>query len=328
MTAQTELKTFPDQQASWIRWSTLLPQLNTFWQLWLSFSLAGALVYLGLFCLGLTRTKVSTGLLAMGAIAAGVAILLALDQQATEKREDPEAITFAALAYVLLTKRLPLLALLLFGLLGIAMASYYVVTSLLSVEFTGESGLVIKLPGQTVYYYPIHAYGWQNTQVRLNQGDKFQVEITGTVTPGYLQNAAKIGSPSIAEQWPFTGPEGYEEGFYTELVAKGGTHYEDDAGLTVQGYPHNTVIGVIVPEGEDPCPGNPHRRLRTPCEAKEGRRGYVRDQHQASLHVLSSPHYPKDLTAKQSGELWVTINDADEWRWDNLGIFFMKLTKR
>jgi hypothetical protein len=154
------------------------------------------------------------------------------------------------------------------------------------------------------------------------------VEITGTVTPGYLQNVRKVSSPSIAEQWPFRGPEGYEEGFYKELVAKGGTHYEDDVGLTVQGYPHNTVIGVIVPEGEDPCPRNPHRSLRTPCEATESRRGYARDQHQGILHVLSSPHYPKTLTAKQSGKLWVTINDADEWRWDNLGIFFMKLTKR
>jgi hypothetical protein len=163
MTAQTELKSPPDQQASWVRWSAFAPQVNAFGQLWLSFSLAGALLYVGLFCLGLTRAKVSTGILAVGAIAAGVAILLALDQQATEKGEEPEAVTFAALAYVLLTKRLPLLALLLFGLLGIAMASYSVVTSLLSIEFTGESGLVIKLPGQTVYYYPIHAYGWQNT---------------------------------------------------------------------------------------------------------------------------------------------------------------------
>jgi hypothetical protein len=39
-----------------------------------------------------------------------------------------------------LSERLSLLTLLLFGVLGVVMVAYYVVTSLLSVEFTGESG--------------------------------------------------------------------------------------------------------------------------------------------------------------------------------------------
>jgi hypothetical protein len=327
MTAQTEITNLPDQQARRMRWSAFPPQLKAFVRFWLSFSLAGLLVYLGLFCLGLALPTLSTGLLAVVAIAAGIAILLAVDQQAAEQRDEPEDITFAGLAYVLLTKRLPLLALLLFGLVGTVIVAYYTVTSLLSVEFTGDSGLVIKFPGQTVYYYPVHPYGWQNTRVRLRQGEEFKVGITGTVTPGYLQSIAKLTSTVDAVQWPFSGPEGYDKRLYDELATKGMPHYEHDAGLTVQGYPHNTVIGVIV-SGGDPCPRNSHQHARTPCETKDGGQGYARDHDQDILDVLSSDRYPQSVTARQSGELWVTINDADAHRWDNLGLFFLKLTKR
>lgn len=328
MTAQTETANLSDQQARRMRWSAFRPQLKAFVRFWLSFSLAGLLVYLGLFCLGLALPKLSSGLLAVAAIAAAIAILLAMDQQATENRDEPEDITFAGLAYVLLTKRLPLLALLLFGLVGTVIVAYYALTSLLSVEFTGDSGLVIKLPGQTVYYYPVHPYGWQNTHVQLRQGEEFKVDITGTVTPGYLQSIAKLTSTVDAVQWPFSGPEGYDKKLYDDLATKGMPHYEHDAGLTVKGYPHNTVIGVIIPEWGDPCPRNLHQHARTPCETRDGGQGYARDHDEDILYVLSSDRYPKPVTARQSGELWVTINDADAHRWDNLGLFFLKLTKR
>jgi hypothetical protein len=36
----------------------------------------------------------------------------------------------------------------------------------------------------------------------------------------------------------------------------------------------------------------------------------------------------REATAQAEGELWVVINDADAYRWDNAGLFFLKLVTR
>ncbi len=37
-------------------------------------------------------------------------------------------------------------------------------------------------------------------------------------------------------------------------------------------------------------------------------------------------HSKGEESAKE-GELWIVINDADAYRWDNAGLFFIKIVK-
>ncbi len=47
-----------------------------------------------------------------------------------------------------------------FAIAGGVAGAYYIISSLVSVEYQGSAGtLVVKLPGQTVYYRPLHPYG-------------------------------------------------------------------------------------------------------------------------------------------------------------------------
>jgi hypothetical protein len=55
---------------------------------------------------------------------------------------------------------------------------------------------------------------------------------------------------------------------------------------------------------------------------------YSNPRHKDLLINMSRKTYPIGIRAKQTGVLWVVINDADIFRSDNVGIFFMKLTTK
>jgi len=85
------------------------------------------------------------------------------------------------------------------------------------------------------------------------------------------------------------------------------------------GLPHNVVLGLIRAPGEElPRQGSMIRKQP----------GYNYEDPQTSLLYLSSAHYPITITANRTGELWVVINDVDDARWDNGGMFFMRIIKR
>jgi hypothetical protein len=318
--------------------------------LWLKLTLIGFFIYVGLFLAGVRRFS-WYDLAAIGSVAGAISLLLRMDdaaEAAANENAGVEKMTFAGLIYVLLTRRRTVLVLTLFAAAGSILAAYYIITWLFVVEYQGASGtLVVRLPGQIVYYRPLHPYGWENTQIRLQEKQVFEVEITGRVSPGLLQEAINInryidkqiawrtaGAPAGQEpqlpdqlRWNFTGPEGYQESFYQQV--KGVVpDYRNDSLLTVRGKPHNQVIGVIVPEGGQACYKNPN--VARPCEAndKPSTPGYDVDTDAELLYFLSSPQYPLRIEARRNGVLWLTINDADGLRFDNAGLFFVKITIR
>jgi hypothetical protein len=94
-------------------------------------------------------------------------------------------------------------------------------------------------------------------------------------------------------------------------------HYNHDTGLTVQGIPHNRVVGVIAQRGKKP--NNP--RTETPFYSYQEKED--KDQ---LIDFEVDPGQPKmETRAKKGGVLWVVINDAEVIRWDNAGLYFMKL---
>src|SRR5439155_17071374 len=146
-------------------------------------------------------------------------------------------------------------------------------SSIVAVEYTGTSGLVVRLPGHTVHYYPITSVdSWQNTGIKLQKGQLFEVDISGKVSPGYLQNVPSIAQyysdlkawqdqlrqlqeekdagtsstepppppPPSKILWPYAGPEGYSKDFYDRGDLKNDPplshiqHYTRDTSLTVQ----------------------------------------------------------------------------------------------
>jgi hypothetical protein len=214
--------------------------------------------------------------------------------------------------------------------------------------------LTIKFPGQTVYYFPIHSqWSWQNTGISLKHGQKFRYALAGYVSPGYLQDLDLLLSElrkhklqgreyeSTARQWLITGTEGYEDSWYEEAakrdreqcdkeIKKGNTtddcyeaatkHYHEDNGLRVKSLPHNRVVGII----------HPHGHKKPPHSADRGNPGYdySLQEHKDKLILFSYPEGGTKLeeaTANGNGDLWVVINDADAYRWDNAGMFFLKL---
>ena len=203
-----------------------------------------------------------------------------------------------------------------------------------------------RFMGQPTYYVAVDPYGWQNTGIRLRKGDKFEVFLSGKVSPGFLKNLdamrkydAEIvaykknnGTPPApkipAPEWPFTGPEGYTDKEYARVA---GTDkkvlmpsYEKDDGLTVKGLPHNTVVGIVLPDGVLP-------EEAKPIGNGKSQPGYscCRDEiGKTDLLLLSDRNYPKEMESKGTGALWVTINDADAFRADNAGMFFMRLKKK
>ncbi len=291
-------------------------QVSSFLAVWTALAAVGSLLYLGLFFASIRRFSWYE-IAAVVAVTGAIAVLLVMDDGGAEDRDDLGNMTFGGLVYLLLTRRRAVLALSCFIGAGSIIAAYYIVTSLLVVEYQGVSGtLVVRLPGQTVYYRPLHPYGWENTQIRLREGQVFEVEITGRVSPGLLQETDKIKKYIDAQvAWRGAGapPEG--EPKLPEL-------------LTVRGRPHNQVIGVILPEGGQLC----YKKAGTarPCEANDVPRtpGYDAKEDARLLYFLSSKDYPLSLQARHTGVLWLTVNDADGLRFDNAGLFFVKISIR
>jgi len=264
-----------------------------------------------------------------------------------------------SLIHELLTQRRSLLLLILLTIVVVVQLSYFLFASVFRVEYAGESGVLFRLPGQTVYYFPIvPTDGWHQTNIRLRKDERFSVELSGRVSPGYLQSIDRLqdhlrnidkwerdGRPPnkrpdfiAPDPWPFTGPEGYDPKWYsgrsmlpvfanhhkTEYrdAKQGSEGYKCDLGLTVMGLPHNTVVGIILEEPAEP-------RSSSQLENKENATpgyDYNKEKDHEDLIVLSSKSYPLHKTAKRPGALWVVINDADGVRWDNSGMFFMKVT--
>jgi hypothetical protein len=92
------------------------------------------------------------------------------------------------------------------------------------------------------------------------------------------------------------------------------------------------VIGVIVGDREESaCHKKPKKA--TPCEANDDKDkpGYEAEGDANQLYFLSGEPgkpYPPEFEARKSGTLWLTVNDADGYRNDNLGLFFVKVTIR
>lgn len=257
----------------------------------------------------------------------------------------PESL--AGLLHILIVERPALLGFFFLFILGIALATYYVFRVLIPVEYTG-TGIQIRLPGQTVHYFPIYPQvSWQNTKIQLHEGDEISVELEGWVSPGALQDikaweqfTKKLveweGSgtnpekwPGLPPTWPFEGPSGYPERYYsggTQLAVlkhhelyKDPDYYQRDRLLTVQGGTHIQVFGIILPSGQAP------REARRKWDWQAYDLNIEEDRKQ--LICLSSQSYPITVEAKKTGFLWVVINDVDEARWDNVGLFFMRVTK-
>jgi hypothetical protein len=71
----------------------------------------------------------------------------------------------------------------------------------------------------------------------------------------------------------------------------------------------------------------------TPRNATDGKPGYdyalQEDKNKLiEFHSTMGTKTLGEATAKGDGELWVVINDADTYRWDNAGLFFLKVIKK
>jgi hypothetical protein len=302
----------------------------------------GALIYFG-FCFAGIVAFHWKHVAAIVLVAGGIAVLLSMDEQADDDKQNLAEMTFAGFIYLMLARRRAAITLGMFVIATSVAGAYYLVLSLFKFEHQGTAGtLVVKLPGETVYYHPLHPYGWENTHIRLKKDQRYEVEITGQVSPGLLQEADKINGyirawqnargtppenrPQIPDgpTWKFTGPEGYPDSFYAKPYSP---HYTQDDLLTVRGMRHNAVIGIVVADGEPPCHKNPV--LPTPCEvSKESSAQYDATADGGRLYLLSSPRYPIPLDARHTGVLWLNINDAGGLRFDNIGLFFVKISTR
>jgi hypothetical protein len=97
--------------------------------------------------------------------------------------------TLAGCVYLLLTKHKIALGIAVFALAGGVVGAYYIISSLVKVEYQGTA-LVAKLPGQTVYYLALHPYGWEKTPIELEAKQRFEVAITGRISPGLMAEMA------------------------------------------------------------------------------------------------------------------------------------------
>ena len=271
--------------------------------------------------------------------------------------------SFWGLVYALLVERGAISLLALITLAAVVATVYRVGRALLTVEYAG-AGIQIRLPGQTVHYVPLYPQiSWQNTRITLTAGERVSVEISGYVSPGALGNlgsrtdrlqqylawATRYRVPATgseeglseaaraeyrliqtADNWDYTGPEGYPESWYSpegqrpfmreHPLYSQPYYYKRDRELTVRGLPHNVVIGTIV------APGESRPRESRLDQDQEGY-DYGTPDAAAGLINLSSDRYPIQIAPSRSGELWVVINDVDIARWDNTGMFFLKLTR-
>lgn len=142
-----------------------------------------------------------------------------------------------------------------------------------------------------------------------------------------------IGRPAI---WPYTGPEGYPKKWYEgkdklrvlkeHKLYGNDNFYKKDTLLTVKGQPHNTVIRFIRSFGDG---GPKHADTEDGKPTYEPAYDWAKDEDKKELLLLSAIQYPlAQQEIPRSGKLWVVINDVDIARWDNAGMFFLKLTCR
>lgn len=281
---------------------------------------------------------------------------LAFDATEDSRAEIAQAVTtaytkaftkdFSSTIYALIIERHAIFVLLIMALVIVSVGMYHLFRSFFNVEYSG-AGIQIKLPGHMMYYVPVFPQtSWQNTGIPINEGSTYSIEVSGMVSPGSMSDLPKLkehmeklvnlqknGNPQQidledAPIWPYTDPFGYEEDWYgpgkpsfiTQHPLYGQNHYfRKDSCLTIMGLPHCKIVGKIILTGED----LPRSASLTQC-------GY--DWHSKAdreqLLNLSAKQYPISITAKKAGELWVVINDVDLARWDNTGLFFLKVTKQ
>lgn len=328
---------------------------------WCLLTASGLAAYLALAVFGAfdhhTGAAMFAAAVGVALAALTVAILLALDEEKPPEADALGRMTYAALAYVLLVKRKSLTALIVLGLASVGIGVYYAARAT-GVTFENEgSALSVRLPGQTVYYFPVTSQtSWQNTGIRLKKNQTFRYSMTGYVSAGFLQDIDQKsrnlrdfkmkGEPYISPEldWPFTGPEGIDEAHYATLAAQDTTrcqgvedprartdcersitkHYKHDDGLTVRGVPHNRLVGIILVDGESPDPAS---GLGTNTSKPGYDYGDPEAKKQLILFHHSTPTAPLNVAprATTDGVLWVVINDADDYRWDNAGLFFLKV---
>jgi hypothetical protein len=99
--------------------------------------------------------------------------------------------------------------------------------------------------------------------------------------------------------------------------------YKYDTGLTVQGVSHNRVVGILLEEGSGPP------NSASGSSASDSKPGYrysdEADKEKLLLFKGNQETSLQTMKAYSDGELLVVINDADAYRWDNVGIFFLKI---
>lgn len=268
--------------------------------------------------------------------------------------------SLAELAYVMLFERQTLMAFSFLVLLAVAYVLYKAARALFTVEYDG-GGLRVRLPGHVVYYFPVFPQtSWQDTGIKLKEGEKIEIHVTGQVSPGamhykFLKSYSfhmdelikwqkdfkdKWEEPerksrwrniegSQPKGWKYTDPGGYKQEDYKNCVDEHPLYgkvfqhcfYEQDRLLTITGLPHNRVVGFI--KGENDGPGEPH-----PASGTKDGYEWSQCKDDSRFLSLSSDTYPIERTVGRTGTLWVVINDVDVARWDNTGLFLMKITKR
>jgi hypothetical protein len=305
-------------------------------------------LYCGLYVMGFQPITPWKYLFGVAVIAVAFALLLQIDRQAHGSSKEIHSLTVWGLIHEMFVQRKSLLAFLTLFIVAIILGTYYISTSVFSVEYTPEAGVLFRLRGDTIYYVPISPYeeaedvgGWQNTEIPLKEDEFYTVEISGSVSPGALQNidafqdytrkvvAWRAGGkkgpepPRPETVWAFTGPEGYDPDWYPPHGKNRKAYipfpYDQDPDLTIRGATHNQVFGIILPPDKRPHGSG----------GEQGRPSYDwnKAEDREVLINLSCRDYPRTYQAKASGYLWVVINDADGFRWDNTGFFFLKLTR-
>lgn len=276
------------------------------------------------------------------ALSLAISLLLVADKPSSSPR--PEGMW--TVLYTLITERQALLTLALFTLVAAVIGTYKLLRSIVTVEYTGAA-FQVRLPGMTTYTIPIYPQlSWQSTDINVTEGESLIVELSGYACPGALQDLHVLDEikkktnewirqkqadpgqwteiqPEVPPRWRWTDPGGYNPVWYTEgphmleafknhpTLSKNDS-YEHDKELTVRGKPHNRVIGYIQSKN-DPEPTT-----------------YVWSKDARNLIDLSENWRRKIVIPDRSGKLWVVINDFDNpelGRWDNGGLFFMRVTR-
>lgn len=284
-------------------------------------------------------------------ISCSMALLITIDKSIPTsdiKNSDPDS--FYGFLYSFMTQHHALLLLIILMIFFIGVAIYYLIRNVFVIQFS-SSGIHLQLPGQTLYYLPVFPQlSWQDTGINIEKGKKYRFELSGYVSPGVCLNSvlldAKIAENKCIKEkgnypcadydkkinWPYTGPEGYPTKYYSEemppvmqqdVLYQQKNFYMNDQELTVRGMTHNKVIGFI--KGEDDPDDEPHA-----ANMYNNIPGYDWNNtlDKEKLICLSKVKYPYILDAKKSGKLYVVINDVDRARWDNAGMFFLKVTKK